>query len=934
MSKRMITKDKRFYPYLLSFFLPVLSMLLIFIAGRIYPFGENTFLRTDMYHQYAPFFSEFRHKLWGLFQGRSLFYTWDVGLGMNFWALYAYYLASPLNWFVFLVPKSLVIEFMSYMIIVKIGLCGVTMCWFLRHRYPLQQKDDPLPAVLFSVFYAMSGYISAYSWNIMWLDCIILFPLIILGAVQLMEGKSPFLYTICLGLSVLSNYYISIMICLFLIIYFFCLNIIEPWPENRSHFSVFLDRGIRFFLFSLLGGMLAAVTLIPEIYAMQLTASVNSKFPETANQYFTIIDMFARQMPFVETEQGLDHWPNIYAGAMVFLLLPLYFLRDSIPLKKKIANALLLLFFFLSFSMNILNFIWHGMHYPNSLPCRQSFIYIFLLLVMCYEVYLHRNDCTTMELNISFGVAMGFLLIAQKTVTDDAIPFGAYYLTMAIVILYYFMMMEEKRLKTIQRDGILDRSLLSILLVSFVFLETTANMAWTSVKTTSRTAYVDDNDDVRNLVARAQNTDSDFYRFEKITRKTKDDGAWMNFPSVSLFSSTAYEECSKFFKLIGCESSTNAYSITGSTPLVNMLFGVKYDLYSEQPDAAEERGLMELANKNMTWLYRTKYALPLGYMMTEAQLSNWYMDIGTPALVQNSFADAMDADPIMINTLGTFRDDEYVVNVDQAGEYYAYVNPSVTEVTAECGFRSKSFKNVDRGYLLELGYIPAGQEITIRSDAKNQKIDCDVYRFDYKALNQIYDKLKVGGLKVESFTDTNVKGTIHAEEEGIMVTSIPYDEGWSVYVDGRKTEYQKVKKCFLGVPLTAGDHIIELRYMPQGLLPGTMITLGSLLILIAYALYRKKHPMHELGAFWDDFGHGMEEDEDFEDLDDVPLEIEDLETDSMSQDSENADAPASSTPKFDEDGDLSDEYIEELIEALEKNFDAEEEDSVEEQKQM
>ena len=86
MSMRMLTKDKRFYPYLLSFFLPVLSMLLIFIAGRIYPFGENTFLRTDMYHQYAPFFSEFRHKLWGLFQGRSLFYTWDVGLGMNFWA--------------------------------------------------------------------------------------------------------------------------------------------------------------------------------------------------------------------------------------------------------------------------------------------------------------------------------------------------------------------------------------------------------------------------------------------------------------------------------------------------------------------------------------------------------------------------------------------------------------------------------------------------------------------------------------------------------------------------------------------------------------------------------------------------------------------------------------------------------------------------------
>ena len=71
-----------------------------------------------------------------------------------------------------------------------------------------------------------------------------------------------------------------------------------------------------------------------------------------------------------------------------------------------------------------------------------------------------------------------------------------------------------------------------------------------------------------------------FYRFEKVTRKTKDDGAWMNFHSVSLFSSTARAALSDFSKEMGTEASTNAYSITGSTPLVDMLYAVKYGIYT------------------------------------------------------------------------------------------------------------------------------------------------------------------------------------------------------------------------------------------------------------------------------------------------------------------------------------------------------------------
>ena len=207
----------------IAFFVPVVIMIIIFIQRGIFPFGEESFLRTDMYHQYAPFFSEFQHKLR---TGGSLLYSWDVGMGVNFAALYAYYLASPLNWLVILCPKAYIIEFMTGMIVVKIGLSGLSFAWYLRKHC----HTETAAVGYFGIFYALSGYMAAYSWNIMWLDCIILFPLIVLGLERLVKDGNGFFYCITLGLSILSNYYISIMTCLFMV--FYCPS--EP-GEARAH---------------------------------------------------------------------------------------------------------------------------------------------------------------------------------------------------------------------------------------------------------------------------------------------------------------------------------------------------------------------------------------------------------------------------------------------------------------------------------------------------------------------------------------------------------------------------------------------------------------------------------------------------------------------------------------------------------------------------
>lgn len=795
--------------YLAAFFVPVLIMVIIYIQRQIFPFGDESFLRTDMYHQYAPFFAEFRHKLT---HGQSLLYSWDVGMGVNFVALYAYYLASPLNWLLLLCPRELIIEFMTYMIVLKTGLCGLSMTYYLQKHF----GKPHFGAAFFGIFYALSGYMAAYSWNIMWLDCIILFPLIMLGLERLVEKKRWGLYCLSLGFSILSNYYISIMICIFMVIYFGVLLLLGGKKKFKEHL---LQVG-QFSFASLAAGGFAGVILIPEVMALQSTASGSSTFPKTFNSYFSIIDMIARHIGNVEVEIGLDHWPNIYCGVAVLMFFLLYLSCRKIPLKEKAAYCGLLLFFYLSFSVNVLNFLWHGFHYPNSLPCRQSFIYILLLLTLCYHAYLYLETIPKKHVALAFLGAVGFVILAEKLVTEDGFHFIVFYVAIVFLAMYAGLILLLQKGKS--------RSILLLLTLGLVSMESAINMTATSITTTSRKSYIRDNKDVIYLVEELIPGDS-FYRVEKMTRKTKNDGAWMNFPSVSLFSSVANADLSKLFRQLGCESSTNAYSITGSTPLINSLFAVRYGLYSEIAD--ESPLLTYIGESGSTYLYENACTLPLGFWLPPEVEENFLPESGTPAEVQNSLTQLCGCGQILTDAWGETNGASFRFIPERDGDYYVYViNKDVKKVTVSCDGESKSFDHVDRGYFVELGWCRAGVEITVTSE-DNKVMDARAYRFEEDVLKAMYSRLGEYGLHVTSWKDTSIKGQARTPAPGTFFTSIPFDRGWKILVDGREIKGKKVMEAFLGFELPEGTHEITLTYMPPGLREGFLLTLASTFLI-------------------------------------------------------------------------------------------------------
>lgn len=805
-------------PLLLCFFLPVIVMLGVFAGKEIFPFGDNSFLRTDMYHQYAPFFADFARLLK---EGGSLTYSTEIGLGSNFVALFAYYLSSPFNWLLILVPAHGVIEFMTYLIVLKIGLCGLTMGYYLRCKYRHNGLELPLAAV----FYALSGYMAAYSWNIMWLDCLWLAPLILLGLERLVRRNQPFLYCVTLALAILSNYYISIMLCIFIVLYFLCeMILLQPRPVKD-----YLIKCMLFALFSLLAGGIAAILLLPAYHCLMTTASADSTFPTSLSSYFSVLEMLARHMVSVETEVGLDHWPNLYSGVGCLLLMPMYLINPKIKSRGKIVKTTLLGIMLASFALNIPNYIWHGMHYPNSLPCRQSFLYTILLLAMCYEALIKMRDLTRRQLMACFWGDAAFILVCQTVVSSSEIKYYSYYLSIIFIGLYALLIYLVKK-EQMRRITAL------IIALSIVIVEAGANTAVTSVTTTSRSEYWNNTESYQYLIQQAGDQDtSGFFRVEKPTRKTKNDGAWTDYSSASIFSSTTQASISDFYKTFGMEGNTNAYSFTGATPLMASLLSVRYQITTQ--DLPDSPLYTYIGWQGAASLYENRYTLPLGFMVPSGS-DDAILEGDSPARVQNEFVMATaGTDRVMIPIEECYGEDEFYFEVNEAGHIFVYIeNRSISEVRAYIDEKSRTYTNVDRGYLVDLGYCREGTAISLTSnDEEVKNIDATAYRFDDEAFLAWYDAMNRQPLEVNAFTNTlsltEFNASIYVQQEGTLFTSIPFDAGWTVLVDDAEVETIPYADTFLSIPLAPGEHVITMTYHVQGLRTGFVISAFCLILL-------------------------------------------------------------------------------------------------------
>ena len=806
-----------------AFLLPFVILLALYFLRDIFPFGGNVYLKIDMYHQYAPFYAELAYKLK---HGESLLYTWDIGMGTNFVSLMAYYLVSPINLLLLIFPQRYVVQLMDAFITLKIAGSSLTCAYYISSHF----KTKKFTVAFFGLFYAFSGYIAAYAWNIMWLDCVLLFPLIILGLERLVNEGKCVLYTVSLGLCILSNYYISIMVVGAVIIYYLILNLAYDCKGKKIKY---IKNFGRWALYSGISGGFAACLILPEIYTFSLSASADHKFPKTLEVYFSVMETLIRHLAYVPTELGLDHFPNIYCGVAVLILIPLYIFATDVKPLEKFGKLLLLIFCILSYNLNILDYICHGLHFPNSLPARHSFIYIFFVLIMAYEGFTHLRNVSKQALIASVLFPAILLVLAEpEFFSADKYNYKVFYYSGGFLLLYSIIFFFYRTRK-------IASNILLYATLFIVIIESSLNALNSNWDTTDFNDYILDYNAVASVTDTVYENDPSFYRMDKVYgARTKNDGAWHNYNSMSVFSSTCNDGVRKLYQNLGMIGDTNYYGYEGSTLVTDMLFSVKYRISNEV--LASSSLSKFTAGSDGEFIYQNQYCLPIGYVTKfdndKSIISDMYLGIDNQNKLVNKLTGVSNVFKLMYRY--PYENDVTFSPTINGHVYIDYTNTDVDLIGAIINGESYSFQDLSTNpHVIDLGFLTTSDQVNISCETN---MGLSVYVLDESAFTEAYNILNKNSFNVESYSTTKFTGSVNADNDGNFLFSIPYDKGWRVEIDGKKVSTFAYQNALLACNITAGQHKVKISYVPVNLIFGCLISISCIIIMYLITRYKNK----------------------------------------------------------------------------------------------
>ena len=865
---------------ILAFICAAALMMIVYYCFELIPFGDRTVLRMDLFHQYGPLFAELYDRLTGF---KSLLYSWTSGGGSSFLGNYMNYLSSPIAFIILLFGHENIPESIGAMVLIKNALAASTMAYYLKKAHG--RNDFTLPA--FGIMYAFCGFFIAYYWNIMWIDAMYLLPLVTLGIEKIINEKDKKLYVGALAVTFFANYYMAFMVCVFAVLYFlvyyfskYSIKDYDKAPRQKQisedkfvnkktdciRYSSFIKRGITFASGSMLAAGLMAFALVPTLFILKECSATSGTMPQELTNYNTVFDFIANHLASVVPtirSSGDTVIPNVYSGMLTLLLLPLYLFNKKIPVKEKIATAILLGVFFAAFNFNIPNYIIHAFHFPNDLPFRFSFIYSFFIVTVAYKTLIHIKEYSGKEL-VTAGVALiGFIIIVEEigqgNVNLNTVAISIIFTAIYVVILW------------LMKNPSYYQPTVALLLMCCVFAEAsianTNNFEITQVKPNFNNGY----NEFRTLKGKLDSDEgTEHYRMELTNINTLMDNCWFNYDGTSVFSSMAYEKFANVQSDLGIKGNyINSYVFHLQTPVYNTMMSLRYvvDNYGYNMN---EKLYTHVATVDKFAAYKNNYSMPIGFCVNndvvgwetdstdnpfEIQANYWQSATGVSDVFTK--VDLTDVSMTNINEgNSTFDDTNFFYekadyNADASvtanyyiknpGNYYVYVDTSACEhVNVTCGDFVET-QTVNEAYILDLGHHGKDEilsvEMPFKADDDTGVVNCLVYMLNEDAFIEGYEAIKDGGLKVSEFTDTTIKGTVSAKENCVFYTSIPYDSGWQVKVDGKEAEtFDLADKAFLAFDLTEGEHTIELKYSPRGLNSGIYISVACWFFVIVFSV--------------------------------------------------------------------------------------------------
>ena len=864
--QRRITSSKSSY-MAFCFIVPVILMYLLYLARQIHPFGDGSVLVLDLNAQYVYFFEALRDSVHG---DSSLLYSFSRALGGEFVGIYAYYIASPLSYIVALFPKTMMLEALLTLFLLKCGLCGLSFGFYLHKN---SKNTNKVMVIAFSTMYALSAYAIVHQHNTMWIDALIWLPLLTYGIEQLIKFGKFKLFVIALALTIWSNFYIGYMVCIYVAAYFFYYSIAYGDGRNnprgeRAHFTRSL---VRIAFFSAIAVAISAFIVFGAYYALGFGKSDFTNPNWMLSIKFDFLDLFTKFLPGGYDTVRPEGLPMVYTGILTLVLVPIYFMSKKFSSREKLASLGFICFFVISFMVSTLDLIWHGFQNPNWLNYRYSFMLCFFLLVLAYKAFGNLREVSEKFVLAICAFIILFISIAEKQELETFLKSDKKLLALECVWLSILVTVAILVLLCllIRTKGVRKRENIAGILAAVICVEIFCNglvcmeQMNKDVVYSDYTPYNTSLEEMRVLTDMIEENDSSFYRMEKIPIRAVNENMGLGIKGISNSTSTLNADTIEFLENLGYASSSHWSEYKFINPVSDSLIGIKYVIDSKTARTASFYYSPEYSSDKHS-AFINPYALSLAYGV-EGAVGDFDMTSYKSHFERlNALVSAMIGEEVEIYTPlevtdhtlkdcqrtttaghylyeGTIEGSPASVTFNVAmpkekcellfyapSDYTREANLHVNGADYGKYFTSGTNRIISLGIHepmpdLEGNYVtPKKVSVKITLEGKDLYLlkDCDYfYTIDREALDYAFKKLQSNPqLEIyDGYTDDHMTGEITTVlQDQMILTTIPYDKGWNVTVDGKPVEIYETLDALIAFDIEeAGEHSVELRYMPS-----------------------------------------------------------------------------------------------------------------------
>lgn len=795
INKCTFKKNVAFYAACFAF--TVTLFVALAVTGHVYPFGDNSFLAGDLKYQYIDFFAWFRRVLLGK---ANLRYSFSQGLGMNTWGLYSYYLASPFNLLCVLFPKDKLTLFVFVIAALKLGCIHISSAWFLQKRFGL-----PKPAAfLLSLSFTFCSWTISNLRNPLWIDCLILLPICAYGCYELIRKQRMIRLVIATALNVMFCWYTAYISILFLCI-FLLVEFVDYVSAEGYSWKLMLDRALRFAGAIALGLLLSAWTFLPTILAMSKGGPVLALGPLLKTSIKSLIRGFLPGM-WVNN----DSTPQFYCGVIMMLLAVSLLFNRAVSIKTRIVTLVVTIILVASSVLSPLEYIWCGMRVPNGFYSRTAFLLSFFALW-----------------------AAGYAL--QK-------------------------LNERPTLRRAHRPAII----MPLLALTAIELFANAHVMWNQLYTgyseEANSTYVAT---ATNTITAIRGQDSaSFCRIDRTTTRADsaalNEGLALGYNQLSSYSSANNPQAIALLNSLGY-SGVGEFSTRYAEPIlaVDALLGVKYAI----PENAPVGYVSAKTNQadSTSAVYENPYALSIG-VAASSDIQNSTLKIGNPFEKQNDLYSKILGREVKLYTkikATNMENDENLkqwnVTVPSGSIGYLYINKdaiagsywpvalTIDQRTIEN--EAWRFDNNIR-QIADASDAPSQHTVSIGVAKGYTDMPQDnepvFYALNLDVFKQIINELKTSEFIPTGFEDGRIEGEYTAKDDGNLLLSVPYDEGWNVTVNGTAAELAPAADKGLScLSVQKGTNKIVMSYRTPGAFSGLAVSLATAVALITAGLFAR-----------------------------------------------------------------------------------------------